>query len=152
MLETPHVLIGAAIATQIPNPIIAIPLALGSHFVLELVPHWNPHLNTEIKKYGKVTRSSLLIVIIDSTLALASGLYISSLALPDTAHAATILFACFFSILPDLVEAPYFFLGIKSKWIDKWIVIQKSLQEDASVLPGIATQLITIAAALFWIK
>lgn len=50
MLETPHVLIGAAIATKVGNPFLAIPLAFASHFVLETVPHWNPHLNTETKK------------------------------------------------------------------------------------------------------
>ena len=49
MLETPHVAVGAAIAASIPNPLIAIPLAFASHFALELVPHWNPHLNTELK-------------------------------------------------------------------------------------------------------
>src|SRR3990172_8220989 len=152
VLETPHVLVGAAIAMNIPNPVIAIPLALGSHFVLELVPHWNPHLNTEVKKYGRVTRNSFIIVLADAMLALVSGLYIASMVLPDTTHFLTIILACFFSVLPDVVEAPYFFLGIKSKTIDKWIKIQKSFQEDAEVLPGIATQIITIVSAIWWIR
>jgi hypothetical protein len=152
VLETPHVLVGAAIAMNIPNPVIAIPLALGSHFVLELVPHWNPHLNTEVKKFGKVSKNSFYIVLADATIALISGLYIASTVLPDTAHFFTIIAACFFSVLPDVVEAPYFFLGIKNRTILKWIKIQKSLQEDTTVLPGLTTQLITIISAIFWIK
>jgi hypothetical protein len=54
VLETPHVVVGAAIATKVANPALAIPLAFASHFVLEKIPHWNPHLNTELKKFGRL--------------------------------------------------------------------------------------------------
>ncbi|MGD8743990.1 MAG: hypothetical protein PVJ52_00150 [Candidatus Woesebacteria bacterium] len=151
MLETPHVVVGAAIATKIPNPYVSIPLAFASHFVLEKVPHWNPHLNTELGKYGKVTRKSRVIVTIDATLALLFGITIASRALPDTLHFLTIISACLFSILPDLVEAPYFFLGYRSERIKKWIGFQKSLQVDWDFLPGTLTQIITFVAALWWI-
>lgn len=152
MLETPHVIVGAAIATKIPDPLIAIPLAFASHFVLEMVPHWNPHLNSETKKYGHISGRSTLFVVIDSTLALVAGSIIAYQALPDTGHALTILFACLASILPDLVEAPYFFLKMKGKIIEKWINFQKSIQSDVSVIPGLATQYITIFASIFWIN
>lgn len=151
MLETPHVFVGAAIATKIPNPLIAIPLAFASHFVLEMVPHWNPHLNTEVDKFGHITKKSTIITAIDSTLALGSGTFIAYQFLPDWGHAATIFFACFASVLPDVIEAPYFFLNIRSRIIEKWITLQKSIQNDVSIIPGLATQLATIAAAIFWI-
>ncbi|MFC1710396.1 hypothetical protein ACFL0F_01925 [Patescibacteria group bacterium] len=151
MLETPHIVVGAAIATYIPNPLIALPLAFGSHFLLEKVPHWNPHLNTEIKKHGKVTRQSTLIVAGDVILSLFLGFTIASRALPNTNHFIVILLACFFSILPDLVEGPYFFLGINSKFVQKWIKFQKSIQADANVIPGLITQVITVFIALWWI-
>lgn len=151
MLETPHVFIGAAIATKIPNPLISIPLAFASHFIMEMVPHWNPHLNTETKKFGHVTRKSTWIVITDSTLALICGSFIAYRALPNTGHAITILLASFASILPDLIEAPYFFLKIKNKFIEKWISIQRSIQNDTNFLAGMLTQFITIFATIFWI-
>lgn len=118
---------------------------------MEMVPHWNPHLNTETEKFGHVTKKSTLIVIADSTLALVSGSIIAYQALPNTGHAITILLACFASILPDLVEAPYFFLKIKNKLIAKWISLQKSIQSDTTFLAGTTTQLITILASIFWI-
>ena len=152
MLETPHVVIGAAIATAIPNPLISIPLAFASHFILDKVPHWNPHLNTELNKYGKVTKKSTRIVIADVLLALVLGFYIASLALPDTAHTTTILLACLASVLPDLIEIPYFFFNWKSEFIKKWITFQKSIQVDATPLPGLLTQVITILAAFLWIR
>lgn len=151
MLETPHVAVGAAIATKIPNPYIAIPLAFASHFVFERVPHWNPHLNTELKKHGKVTKKSTYIVIADVTVALTVGLYFASRA-SNTTHAITILLASFASVLPDVVEGPYFFLKMRHKAIKAWIKWQKSIQVDTSLIPGLLTQVITIAAAFWWVQ
>ena len=81
MLETPHVVVGAAIATKIANPALALPLAFGSHFILEKIPHWNPHLNTEKSKFGKITKSTTKIVLADSATALILGSFIASQAL-----------------------------------------------------------------------
>ncbi|MGB9693572.1 MAG: hypothetical protein ACPLYF_01875 [Fervidobacterium sp.] len=151
VLETPHVAVGAAIATKIANPLISLPLAFASHFLLEKVPHWNPHLNTEKNNLGKVTKASTTIVIIDATSALILGLWIASSKARNFQEFAIIIAACFFSVLPDLVEAPYFFLNIKSTLIEKWIKFQKSLQVDTSVVPGLITQITTIAISLWWI-
>lgn len=151
MLETPHVAVGAAIATKIVNPFLAIPLAFGSHFLLERVPHWNPHLNTEIKKYGKVTRRSTQIIILDVILALMVGGFFAYRALPNTGHAVAILLASFAAVLPDVIEGPYFFLKMKSKFIDNWIKFQKSLQVDTDPIPGLATQLVTVLAVFWWL-
>lgn len=151
VLETPHVVVGAAIATKVVNPVLAIPLAFGSHFVLEKVPHWNPHLNTEKNKYGKVTKKSTRIVALDVTLSLLLGTFIAYQAMPNTALAITILASCFASVLPDVIEGPYFFLGMESEFIKKWIKFQKSLQVDTTILPGLTTQVATIIAAFWWI-
>lgn len=151
MLETPHVIVGAAIAAKIPNPYIAIPAAFLSHFVLERVPHWNPHLNTELKKYGKITNKSLKVIIVDSFLALGIGSFIAYQALPDTAHALTILASCFAATLPDTLEIPYFFFKNKNNFFRNWIKFQKTLQVDTSPLPGLSTQFVTSLAALYWI-
>ncbi len=151
MLETPHVIVGAAIATRVANPVLALPLAFASHFLLEKVPHWNPHLNTETEKYGKPTAKSTKIVILDATLSVTSMLFIASRVLPDTGHALVILAAGFAAALPDIVEGPYFFLGLRSKVIKRWILFQKSIQEDTTIVPGLLTQLATILAAFYWI-
>lgn len=152
MLETPHVVVAAAIAKVIPNPLLAIPLAFGSHFILELVPHWNPHLNTEIRKFGKVSSNSTKIVIFDSVLSLALGFSIALSALPNTLHLVLILAASFFGVLPDVMEAPFYFLNIKNKFIERtWIPFQKALQNDTSPLPGLTTQILTVLITLWWI-
>ena len=152
MLETPHVAIGAAIATKIPNPFISIPLAFASHFVLEHIPHWNPHIVSETKKYGRPTKKSVMIIAVDVTLALVTGSLIAWQAMPDTKHAMTIMAASFASVLPDLIESPYFFLKMRTKFLKDWLNFQKSLQVDTTPFWGLLTQIATIAAAILWLK
>ena len=109
MLETPHVAIGAAIAAKIPNPFISIPLAFLSHFAMDRVPHWNPHINTELKKNGYITTKSSVIIAVDVAFALILGSLIAYQAMPDKNRALIIMLGSFAAVLPDLVEFPYFF-------------------------------------------
>jgi hypothetical protein len=151
VLETPHVIVGAAIATKVGNPALAIPLALASHFVLDKIPHWNPHLNSETERYGNPTKGSTNLVIADVSLSVISGVFIASRVLPDLGRSVVILIACLISVLPDVVEGPYFFLGIRSSLVKRWIKFQKSLQVDTTIIPGLLTQLATVIAAFWWI-
>jgi len=151
MLETPHVAVGAVIATIIPNPFLAIPLSFASHFILEKVPHWNPHLNTETKKYGRPTNKSIAIASADSMIALFLGLSLAERASGNPIMAFTILGSCFAAVLPDLIEAPYFFLKNRSKYLIKWVEFQKSIQSDTTPFWGLMTQVITLAVTLLFL-
>ncbi|MBI1863820.1 hypothetical protein HYS03_01280 [Candidatus Woesebacteria bacterium] len=150
MLETPHVIVGIAIATKVSNPLLSVPLSLASHFVLDVLPHWNPHINREIKKYGHPTKESVRIITVDSILALGLGLSFAFKS-PALSQTANILLCSFASALPDIVEAPYYFLHHKTTIIEKWIAWQKSIQNDAEPFVGLLTQLAIIMAACFWI-
>lgn len=150
MLETPHVAVGAALATKL-HPALAIPIAFGSHFILERVPHWNPHLNREKKMYGKPTTQSTVIVVADVVTSLALGGFVAYRQLPNTFLAASVLVSCLVAVLPDLIEGPYYFLDKKNDFIqNKWIPFKKSIQIDTSFLPGMTTQIITVVSALWW--
>ena len=152
MLETPHALLGAAIAVKLGNPALSIPLAFASHFILERVPHWNPHLNAETDKYGKPTKNSTIIVVIDSSLALILGSAIA-FSQPNTLMIINVLLSSFAAVLPDLIEAPYFFLRVRNnKYIKRWIKFQKSIQIDAPPFLGLLTQVLTVAATFLWLK
>ena len=150
MLETPHVLIAAAIATKVPNPLLAIPLCLASHFVLDILPHWNPHINRELKKYGKPRKESVRLITVDSFVALFGGIFLAT-RVHNPSHTILILVCCLISVLPDVVEAPYYFLGKKTTIIEKWITWQKSIQNDIDPLPGLLSQLAIILMSLVWI-
>ena len=151
MLETPHVIVGAAIATKVVHPALAIPLALASHFLLDAIPHWNPHLNSETNKLGKPTKRTTTIVITDVLVSLGAGFLITFRFLPDVRHAALVIICCFAAVLPDVVEGPYFFLGKRNEIIKKWISMHKAIQSDTSFLLGTATQVFVVGASLWWI-
>lgn len=152
MLETPHVAVGAAIATKIPNPLVAIPLALASHFILDRIPHWNPHSYTEIEKRGKISQNTTMIALVDVGLSLALGFFVASRSLPDYGHAAIILAACLAAVVPDVVKSPFFLWGVRKGWIRKWVDFERSIQiEIDNIWIGMSTQVLIIAAALWWI-
>lgn len=151
MLETPHAIVGAVIAAKVGNPYLAIPLAFASHFVLDRVPHWNPHLNTEIKKYGKPTLNSTILITLDVVLALVLGFFMASTALPDQSRAIVIVLGAFAGVLPDVIEAPYFFLGYKNKLLMKLLTFQKSIQVDTTIVPGLLTQVVLVFASFWWL-
>ncbi len=141
MLELPHVLVGAAIATAIPDPRISLPLALASHFITDYVPHWNPHLNTELKTTGKVSVRSKIIVMTDASLALVVGTYLAT----RSGHFIIIMLACFLAVAPDVAEIPYYFLGLKDiPWIKKLIDYQRAHQWNVPAFWGILSQIIVI--------
>lgn len=151
MLELPHTVVGAVIAAKIGNPALALPLSLASHFALDLVPHWNPHLNAEMKRFGKVTRRTTLFIAGDVTLSLAAGFLIASGFLPNYDKVSFVLAGALMGVLPDLVESPHFFFNQHWGPIEKLVKFQKSIQNDAPPIWGVATQLLLLVASFVWL-
>jgi len=146
MLEFPHAMVGAAIATAIPDPRISLPLALLSHFVTDYIPHWNPHLNTELKTSGKISTQSKIIILVDAGAALMLGTYIAA----TSGNFIVIMLACFLAVAPDVAEIPYYFLGMKIGWIEKLIAWQRTHQWNTSPFWGILTQILVIIVSLYF--
>lgn len=151
MLEAPHVLVGIALAEKTGHPLLAIPLALGSHFVLDMLPHWNPHLNTEMKKDGKISTMTRRIIFVDGVISVITISFFTYRALPDSLLATTIALSAFAAVFPDLIEAPYFFFKKKTSLLEKSIKFQKAIQTDAGPVFGILTQVAVSVVSLWWI-
>lgn len=152
MLELPHTLVGAVIASKIPNPLFSLPLALASHFLLDLVPHWNPSLYTETKNLGHPSARSTKIVIADTLLSLFIGGFIASRFWPDIYRTVIILLACFVAVAPDAIEGFYFFGGVKNRSLEKMIKFQHSHQSRARMIFGLLTQVLVSLLALYLLK
>jgi len=147
MLTTPHVLAGIALATKLPFP-WGIPAALLSHFVLDfLVPHWNPHLFTEMKTKGNLSSASLKIIVFDSLLAFLFLVFLSFKALPIYLIWSGALLAT----LPDLMEIPFYFLKIKNPWLVKYVTFEHHHQAKAAPILGILTQIFVGAISLYFL-
>jgi len=152
MLETPHVAVGIAIATKFPNPWVAIPLAFASHFVLDKVPHWNPHLYTETQKNGHPSEKSTIIASVDIALSFVLGSTFAYRALPDSKMAILILACSLASVLSDVIKYPYYYFHLRQRWLVKWVNLERSMQVDTkSIFWGFVTQSLIIAASIWWI-
>ena len=100
MTATNHALTGALIAVVVDQPLLAIPLALASHFVLDILPHFgvskNPKVRNASKLFRRVTITDLLIC----------GLIflVAPLVYDNLGVSLIVLWACMFAaICPDLV-------------------------------------------------
>jgi hypothetical protein len=154
MLETPHVVLGVAIATKIGNPWLAIPLAFASHFVLDKVPHWNPHTYTETVKNGGPSRSTITIAVVDGLVSLATGLGFAYSALPNRGLALTIIACCLASVLPDVSKYPFFlFKNVRHGIYKKWVDYERSMQVQVnSIFWGLSSQALLILACFWWLR
>ncbi len=94
MLATPHLLIGATIATRIHPLPLALLLAFLSHYILDAIPHWDYSINKIKTKKWKESFLDFLKVILDSLL----GIILILLFAPNVVLA---LGGAFFALIPD---------------------------------------------------
>ena len=153
MLEFAHALTGAAVASKLQNPWFSFPISFFSHFLVDLLPHWNPPLKKGKRRSGLfyLPPRTVHLIILDSLLGLFLGLFLAFRALPDFNRTLIIAAGTFLAILPDLAEAPYFFFGYKSQFVKHLIFFQKKLQWKASFLPGILFQILYVTLLLAWV-
>lgn len=151
MLETPHVAVGAAIAVKVANPLISLPLAFGSHFLLDRIPHWNPHTYTETQKHGKLKKSSLIVASIDTSAALILGFTVALTKGGNLSDIFVIILACFLSVLPDVVKYPYFLFHNRNGILKKYINWERSIQVETGVLVGMIIQITIVLSSMYWI-
>ncbi|MBI2007207.1 MAG: hypothetical protein HYS83_00660 [Candidatus Blackburnbacteria bacterium] len=151
MIELPHTIVGAAIAVKVGNPALALPLALASHFVLDPIPHWNPHLYTELKKDGRVSKNSKLFMVGDVLLSLAAGLFIAFQMLPNIALFITVILGAFVAVFPDVIKAPFYLFGVKNPLLVRYVNAERSIQGETNIPAfGLFTQLLVVVAGFWW--
>lgn len=142
MLEFAHALTGGVIAYKISSPLVSLPISFLSHFLIDLLPHWNPHISKEKEKYGHLRKRTIELIILDSLLGLFLGLFLASKKLPDIKGAIFVILGCFFAVLPDLLESPFFIFNsnkFKIKWLMKF---QSKHQWSIPFWPGITFQVL----------
>ena len=133
---------GAAIASAIPNPAISLPLAFGSHFVMDRVPHW-PDDNTKKKLANKV----YLVVLIDVFVAL-----IGILLLARTTSNNLIVWGALVASTMD-IDAMFYhgkFVDIFKTPLPKPLSrLHGGVQNETGSIWGIVIQLAIIALSLY---
>lgn len=136
MTATSHALIGASIASLIPNPILAIPLAITSHFAADLVPHWDAGTNRRKKTMMRLRVEAAFDVLLGFTL-----VYLIFGRIVGSAYLFVMIIA---AQLPDWLETPSSKFGIKIppfSWIE-WL--GHKLQNRLQLPWGLVTQVVIV--------
>ena len=146
MLLTPHILVGVAIITKVPNPILGLILVLLSHYFLDLFPQ-KEYLIKNIRS-GQWSKSLLdfLKVFLD----IALGLMIIFLTVGYT---PLILIAAFLAIFPDGLTLLYCLLpanGLFKKHLKMHTAINAVCEnKKIPAFWGIVSQIIVAVVAIY---
>jgi hypothetical protein len=140
MLVLPHVATGVALGALIGDPLIVVPAAIASHFILDAIPHWQ-----ETMAPYQPTWKTYVRIPIDIGLAIALVIYAVNLH-PELLPG--ILLGAVFASIPDLdvitIKLPALQRGIVKRYWD-W---HCKIQREVSSLWGVTTQLIVIATCI----
>lgn len=133
MLITPHVLTGAAIATLIPIPYISIPLALGSHFLLDNIIHWQE------TRYPYIpTMATWIRIPIDLILSIAMIWFITK---RHPNNSLNIWLTAFAAAAPDLNSIAVFLPQLRSSQLFlNYCTFHEKLQRETASWWGIVPQ------------
>ncbi|MGH7196559.1 MAG: hypothetical protein ACREGJ_02210 [Candidatus Saccharimonadales bacterium] len=111
-----HVLAGASIAVVVRDPLLAAPLALASHFALDMMPHfWHD-------TFKPWTKSFVSYLFIDTILSIAA-LALSLALFPQLG--LVILLCTGLATLPDWLWAAHYGKGVQHKFFDFHHKIQR---------------------------
>lgn len=100
MTGSNHAVTGAIIAATLPQPAVAVPLALVSHFVLDALPHYGD--NTGRSWFG---RRFEMILLIDAILC---STFLLSILIVQPMHWLLIIICALVAVAPDLQWLPYY--------------------------------------------
>lgn len=100
MTATAHALVAGAIYRAIPNPILSVPLALASHFIMDAIPHWD--FGTDWRSRSKKMTGAFAIV--ETVL----GITLAYFLFHGKGAGVPLLATIIASELPDWLEAPWY--------------------------------------------
>lgn len=145
MTATGHALVGTLIAAKFTNPLIGLPLSFLSHFVADILPHWDSGTHARKKTKTRLFYESVA----DFTLSIISS-YILYTTLLSGSDIPYLYFNVFLSQLPDWMYVPYYYLNIKFfplKWMsDLQEVLHTTLDKPWGILTQIAAVLLLYVA------
>lgn len=100
MTETAHALVAGAIAAKFPNPLISVPLAFTSHFIMDAVPHWDIGTNWRTRAKNATGALAILETLI--------GITVTYFIFGGKVAPLTLFLTVGASLSPDWLETPWY--------------------------------------------
>lgn len=110
-----HALTGAAIGLVFGDPLLAVPLAVVSHFVCDAIPHYDPPGPTPEAHIG--SRQFIWVQLVGG--AIGCAVIVGGLALGHPAHWKLAAWCAFAAASPDLLSVQRF-ISVKQRGKDIW--------------------------------
>ena len=140
MTATSHALIGASLASIIINPVIGIPTAIASHFIADLIPHWDAGTNHRSKSSLRLKAEAVFDVLLGFALVII-------LFRIQTFQNPIYMFSMVISAqLPDWLAAPDYMFNLKIppfSWMEK---IGHETQTRMQLPWGLVTQILVVGS------
>lgn len=151
MTAASHALSAGIILKTIPDPAIAFPLAFVSHFLLDLVPHWDiitdqNHNGSSQTLVNQKNHSNLVSFAAFDVLA---GWGLTFWLFKDL-NPLLLFITILIAQLPDWLEMPYFFWGLNFRPSILVKKIQRRVHSRLSLPWGLVTQLAILIPLLWW--
>lgn len=143
MTATGHALIGTVIAAKVGNPVLAVPIAIASHFLADALPHWDTGTN-KLKK-------SKRLFFVESILDVLLGFVLSWLLITWVFPSTNLSYAFLIIImaqLPDWLTAPYLFFNMKIFPFANIYHFQKKFDTRLGLPWGFVNQVVAILALI----
>ena len=144
MTATSHALIGTMIATKVGDPALALGLSFASHFVADLVPHWDLGTHWREKSKGNLRIEATADVLLGFALSLILYSLLVDIEATTTADFVLIFAAIIVSQAPDWLTAPYLMFGKGFPISDFMYQIQHKLNNKLDKPWGIITQVVAL--------
>lgn len=145
MTAASHALIGTMIAAKVGDPVLAIGLSFASHFIADLVPHWD--LGTHWRE--KTKRRLQLEAVADVLLGFVLSLLLYGLILgiePHIQAGPVLVFAAIIAAQgPDWLTAPSWMFGKGFPLSDFMYQIQHRLNTKLDKPWGIVSQILALS-------
>ena len=145
MTATAHALVGTVIAAKVGNPSLAIPIALGSHIIMDAIPHWDTATHRKDKSWNAL----FLHTSIDGVFGFILSILLIYFVFPNTSYTYAFIMIITAQLF-DWLTAPYYFFGIKM--FKPFWKFQKLYDHKLDKPWGVVTQVVFVAAVVFLAK
>ncbi|OGD86178.1 hypothetical protein A2Z23_02290 [Candidatus Curtissbacteria bacterium RBG_16_39_7] len=142
MTATAHALVGAVIAAKVGNPFLAYPASLGSHFLMDLIPHWDTGTHRKQKTHLRFWLESLF--------DLGLGILLVQFLFGTHVNPLHLWIAVFFSQVPDWFSVPYLFFKTRIPPFFQVYEFQSWFDKKTEFALGISTQLVVVGPLLYF--
>lgn len=148
MLSISHSLTGAFIASQLPHPILYIPLVFASHYLEDWIPHWDVGTGLSTGRRKRTTAIGLELVELAVSVLLVYLFWRTNSQGPSW-H---IWVGAFIGLVPDFMEAPRNFLKWEPAFLKPFNDFHQNWHHSTpNMVLGLTPQVVTLAT-IFWLR